>query len=140
MKQSLGTRLKALREAYGLSQDDFGAMIGVTNMAINRIESGKTETPQSATLKKIEGTFDTTKEWLMTGKGQMLPNGLKDLEAAKANETANPYRDYAIQRLEKEVEREENAAKTWQEKYDQLWEMFSQVTRANFPPPVRLTA
>jgi pyrroloquinoline quinone (PQQ) biosynthesis protein C len=68
-----------------------------------------------------------------------LPEGEIEIKKPEGS-TGDPYRDYAIQRLEREVEKEEQQAKTWQEKYDQLWEMFSRVTANSFHRPVRRTA
>lgn len=139
-KETLGHRLRILRLKYHLSQTEFANHVGLKgHVGINKIENGETTKPQRDTINNIVTVFGTTHDWLLEGKGEMLPGGMKELTKTPGV-PADPYRDYAIQRLEREVEKEEVAAKTWQEKYDQLWEMFSRVTAANFRNPVRRTA
>ena len=52
MTQSLGENIKIAREAAGLTQEQLGAMVGVTGVAIMRYEKGQRE-PRSGTLLKI---------------------------------------------------------------------------------------
>lgn len=116
-KPALGSRLKTLRLEYGISQSDFGNYIGISYVAVANIEKGVTLSPQMDTMKKIVEVYGTTSEWLNEGKGEMLPEGKRHLIKTSDAEN-NPYKDYAIQRLEKEAD-------TWQQKYNQLFEMFS---------------
>lgn len=118
-KPTLGSRLKDLRKEYGLSQSDFGQYIGISYVAVANIEKEITLNPQMDTMKKIVDVYGTTQEWLMEGKGEMLPEGKKQLVKASDMEN-NPYKDYAIQRLEKEAE-------TWKQKYNDVFNMLSKV-------------
>lgn len=48
-----GPRLKSLREAAWLNQDELGEMSGLTGHTIMRIEKGHTKHPTRPTLRKI---------------------------------------------------------------------------------------
>jgi transcriptional regulator with XRE-family HTH domain len=64
-------RIKELRKALGLSQDEFGAKLGVTRGAITNIELNKTE-PKPLFIDLICNTFNVNPEWIRTGEGNML--------------------------------------------------------------------
>ena len=72
MKYStIGERIRALREALGLSQREFGERIGRTLRGVQNYEYNKTS-PDEATLILISRTFGVSLEWLKTGKGEMM--------------------------------------------------------------------
>lgn len=132
---TVGERLRALRDRYkarGVTAKMISEGVGITPMQLNNMENDKVKTYNYDTITKIAAMLGSTNEWLMTGKGEMLPNGEIEVKKPESDSHDSPYRDYAIQRLEREVEKEESATKTWQEKYDQLWEMFSRMTSQNF--------
>lgn len=54
-------RIRALRMALGLSQEEFGAMVGVTRQQVIRWESGRQQAPKSR-LENICGLFGITQE------------------------------------------------------------------------------
>jgi len=95
MKATLGKRVKELREAYRLSQTDFSAQIGISYVALGNIERGVTENPQSDTINKLISKFGTTYEWLFEGKGDMFPNGIRELnqEQLDINRDFNPAKE-----------------------------------------------
>lgn len=115
---TLGSRLKKLRDEYGLSQESFGHHIDISYVAVANIEKGKTAKPQSDTMRKIIEVYGTTEQWLETGKGEMLPEGKKELKLS-----ANPadiYQDALYRELKADKE-------DWKQKYDQLLAMFSKL-------------
>lgn len=114
----------------GLNPQELATKINRHVTTVTRILSGET-TPGNATVKSIADALECPVEYLVKGTGP---------SKTVKPESDNPYRDYSIQRLEREVEKEEREKKTWQEKYDQLWEMFSRVTANSFRNPVRETA
>ncbi len=118
-KQTLGDRVKTLRGFYRLSQASFGAKIKLSYVALANIENGTTKTPHSETIQNMVTAYGTTHAWLEGGEGEMLPDGAVDLLVSQ-KPTDNPYKDYAIQRLEKE-------AATWQQKYNDLFSMLTKV-------------
>ena len=65
-----GERVKELRKQTGLTMEKFGECLGVTKVAISRIESGINGlTPQMA--RSIAREFAVSEEWLRTGEGPM---------------------------------------------------------------------
>lgn len=132
-KQTTGERIKLLRTEYRLTQAEFASIIKVSTLTISNIERGVTQTSYPETIKNIADKFGTTYEWISEGRGEMLPNG--KLELTKQDNDQDPYRDYLVQKLEKDVT-------TWQEKYDQVWQMLTKFTTGdiNFLTAVKETA
>ena len=58
--QLTGEAIKAIRQRYGLSQQEFGARLGVTHAHISKIEGGK-ENPSETLLKLIRYEFKIDK-------------------------------------------------------------------------------
>ena len=77
-------RLKYLRKALGLSQEEFGKRIGKSLRAIQYWEAGTVQIPDTA-LKLISQVFGVSYEWLKTGQGEMWEKRekalLEELEA-----------------------------------------------------------
>ncbi len=67
----MNERIKALRLALGLSQDEFGRRLGVTRGAITNIELNKVE-PKPLFVNLICREFNVSLEWLETGEGEMF--------------------------------------------------------------------
>lgn len=67
----MNERIKDLRKALKLSQDEFGRKLGVTRGAITNIELCKTE-PKPLFVKHICDVFDVSEDWLLTGEGDMF--------------------------------------------------------------------
>ena len=68
-------RIKQLRKHLGLSQEKFGAALGITGASVSRIESG-INNPSESTLKLICSTYHVYYLWLTTGQGPMLEDDL----------------------------------------------------------------
>ena len=65
------TRIKALRNALGLNQTDFGAAVGVKQTTVAGYENG-TRTPIDAVVSAICREFNVNEIWLRTGEGEMF--------------------------------------------------------------------
>jgi transcriptional regulator with XRE-family HTH domain len=81
MSEGIGQRIRKLRKALGLSQEEFGKKLGVTLRTIARYERGETIVPDR-TLRQIEQTFSVNPEWLRHGRGEMFkpkPAALEEL-------------------------------------------------------------
>lgn len=115
MGKTVNTRVKLLRTHLNLTQQDFSSLVGLTSTQLSRIENGESA-PQKGTLKQIIDRTGVNSEWLLEGKGELKVLAVIN----KTQDESNPYRDYAIQRLEKEAE-------TWQQKYNELFQMFRSV-------------
>ncbi len=69
----MNDRIKAVRLAQNpkMSQDAFGAKIGITGAAVSRIESGDRNVTDQV-IVAICREFGVSEEWLRTGKGEMF--------------------------------------------------------------------
>lgn len=67
----MNERLKELRKALALSQENFGAALGVTKTAICALESGRRNITRQMVVA-ICREFNVSEEWLLTGSGEMF--------------------------------------------------------------------
>ena len=65
------TTLKQFRKALGLSQEEVGRRVGVTGVAISRIESGDRALTDRMALALCK-EFNVDYGWLTTGQGEMF--------------------------------------------------------------------
>lgn len=78
----MGNRVKEMRLALGLSQEEIAQRLGVTRGAISRIETGTTNlTPAMA--RSLCREFSVNEDWLLNGNGDMF------LEMSRAELAAN---------------------------------------------------
>lgn len=64
-------RVKAVRQALGLSQQEFGSRIGIKISAMSYLESGKSRLTESNAIL-ICKEFNVSREWLLNGAGEMF--------------------------------------------------------------------
>jgi transcriptional regulator with XRE-family HTH domain len=64
-------RIKELRKALALNQEEFGTRLGVSNTAVSKWEKGERSIPDSAVLL-ICRDFGCSETWLRTGAGEMF--------------------------------------------------------------------
>lgn len=64
-------RLKKLRLELGLSGEKFGENLGVSKMAISKMENGRTNITEQS-IKLICSTYNVNEEWLRNGTGEMF--------------------------------------------------------------------
>lgn len=67
----LNSRIKQVRKALGMSQDEFGNGIGLGRGAITNIELNKTN-PKPLVVQLICKTYNVNEMWLRTGEGEMF--------------------------------------------------------------------
>lgn len=67
----MNNRIKQLRLALEMSQDEFGRRLGVTRGAITNIELNKVE-PKPLFVDLIVREFGVSETWLRTGEGEMF--------------------------------------------------------------------
>lgn len=127
-KQTMGARIQALREAYSLTQSGFAKKINIAGLTVGNLERGVTQSFQPDTLNEIVKVFGTTRDWLETGKGEMLPNGPVELTDKTELISDSPWKDEAYQVMKQENTR--------------LWEMLNKFMNGeiNFLQPVNETA
>ncbi|WP_434532439.1 helix-turn-helix transcriptional regulator, partial [Escherichia coli] len=69
MKTTLSERLKEARLARGLTQKALGDLVGVSQAAIQKIETGKAN--QTTKIVEIANALGVRAEWLSSGVGNM---------------------------------------------------------------------
>jgi transcriptional regulator with XRE-family HTH domain len=77
MRTTLAQRIKLLRIHYRLSTKHFAQGCLVSDITIFNLEKGSKMSDK--TLTKICDAYGTTREWLLEGKGSMLPHGATDI-------------------------------------------------------------
>ena len=99
MEQSIAERIKILRkDSLKLSQEAFGAELGVKRDVINNIEGNRLKHPEQKEpmYKLICKRFNVSYDWLMTGQGEMF----EDLPEALIDELAMQYK---LDDIDKEI-------------------------------------
>lgn len=77
----MNERIKEVRKALNLSQDEFASRLGLTRGAITNIELYKTE-PKPLLVGLICSTYSVNETWLRTGEGEMFVQPTRDEEIA----------------------------------------------------------
>ncbi len=107
----VGNRIYELRKGKGLSQKELGALIGVSNKAVSKWETGASA-PKTETIINLAAVLGVTAEELLCGKQQEFEN-LNTLEAL-SNKTANMYLQEKLREYEKDnADKECKKAKTY---------------------------
>jgi len=86
MKTTLAERLKEARSARGLTQKALGDLVGVSQAAIQKIETGKAN--QTTKLVEIANALGVMPDWLSSGEGA-IHNGVKQPAAALSAQAAS---------------------------------------------------
>jgi len=90
MSKDIGNRIKLLRKAKGLKQDELAAAIGVSPSAVSNYEQG-TRAPKDDTLKALVEVLDSSTDYILWGTEQVKTVGSRplftqeDLEQFKRN-------------------------------------------------------
>lgn len=107
----VGSRIYELRKEKGFSQKELGALIGVSNKAVSKWETGASA-PKTETIIKLAAVLDVTAEELLCGKQKEFEN-LNTLEAL-SNKTANMYLREKLREYENDsAVRKSKKAKTY---------------------------
>jgi len=78
----MNKRIRELRKALGMTQEEFGAKVKLRPSTITNYEIG-TRTPSPAIINAICQTYNVNAHWLRTGEGEMfLPRTENDELAA----------------------------------------------------------
>ena len=77
----MNDRIKELRKALGLSQDEFGRRLGVTRGAVTNIELNKVE-PKPLFVDLVCREFNVNELWLREGIGEMFQERTRSEELA----------------------------------------------------------
>lgn len=100
----MNKRIKKIRRDFDLTQEKFGARIGVKGNTVAQWESGRNNPPDSA-IAFICNEFGIMDEWLRTGLGPMYaPEATSELDAL-AKRYKLKHKDYVfIEKLCKDEE------------------------------------
>ena len=71
MNYEIGKRVRKIRLQKGISQEQFGELIGMKKAAVSKIENGDNSLSRS-NLISIWKQFNINEEWLLYGKGEMF--------------------------------------------------------------------
>lgn len=78
---ALNERIKKLRKALDLTQQEFANRIGTTANVLTNYETGR-RNPSNSVINNICKEFNVNETWLRTGEGEMLIQLSKDEEIA----------------------------------------------------------
>lgn len=76
-----GERVKEIRKSLEMTMEQFGSRLGVTKVAISRIEKGERNLTEQMS-RAICREFNINEEWLKTGEGEMYQQLSEDEEIA----------------------------------------------------------
>lgn len=99
-KPRLGSYLKSLRDAKGLSLRDVGEKAGISNAFLSQVESGKVKQPSPVMLYKLAELYAVPYAVLMERAGHPVPEAV-----TPASRSGSPV----FQRLGRITEEEEQA-------------------------------
>ena len=71
MNYEIGKRVRKIRLQKGISQEQFGELIGIKKAAVSKIENVDNSLSRS-NLISICKQFNINEEWLLYGKGEMF--------------------------------------------------------------------
>ena len=78
---ALNERIKKLRKALDLTQQEFANRLGTTANVLTNYETGR-RNPSNSVINNICKEFNVNETWLRTGEGEMLIQLSKDEEIA----------------------------------------------------------
>lgn len=103
----IDNRIISLRKFYKLSRHEFAVLSNLGKATLYKYEYGLAKNIHEGVLVKISATFGTTKKWLLTGEGEMLPNGPVQLPSVASVESLWKYEAFLQLELRaKNVEQE----------------------------------
>lgn len=79
-----GERVKQLRKELKITQEQLSETLGITTIAISRIENNKVNL-NSRNAKLICSTYDVSYDWLMDGEGEMFTHASEHILEAFAD-------------------------------------------------------
>lgn len=72
----MGERIKAMRKAQGLTQEELGNMLGIKKAAVQKYEKGTVKNIKYDTLMLLAEIFGTSVEYIVSG-GDVLPENMR---------------------------------------------------------------
>lgn len=75
LMETMGDRIRVLRQSKGYSLEELGALLGVTKAAVGHWESGQTKNIKNATMLRLVQALGTSQEYLLFGPDSPKPPG-----------------------------------------------------------------
>lgn len=94
---TLGERIKKMRKALDLTQQEFADRIGMKRNSIAQVETGRNTSDQ--TITSICREFNVSETWLRTGEGEMFIQQSKDDELEQVLSDIAASDDELIKRI-----------------------------------------
>ena len=82
--QTIGNRLKEIRESLGLSQEELGIKIGLTKSGVSGVEKNKSFMSKEV-LSKLLLDLHVNLNWLLVGIGPIFLNGSQENDSKVKN-------------------------------------------------------
>lgn len=79
MKTQFGTIIKKLREKHGMSQEELGDIVGVSDKTVSSWEINRTE-PKMGIVQQLADYFNVTTDYLIKGEESSSTNELKKID------------------------------------------------------------
>lgn len=103
--ESIGTRVRVLRESHGMSQERLGAILGMSETAVKSLESGKDNNLRANDIKLLCETFREYPGYLLYGNTLDYWNNLFSSSAGDGKEPSGIIDGTSITlMIKKEVE------------------------------------
>jgi len=99
-------RLKIIRKALHLKQEEFGASLGLTQGGYSDIERGKNNVSGKIKLF-LRQVHNINLHWLETGQGEMFSVNINDSEDNEGSEVSNAENDL-VENLKNEIQKLKN--------------------------------
>jgi len=107
MAKKIYDRLLAVRETLGITQKDFCKGIYMSQSYYAQVEGGKRPV-NDRVIALICSQYGVSKDYLLTGKGQMFSEKLADIQLQQLTEVFNElepsFRDYIILQIKQLLE------------------------------------
>lgn len=104
--KEIGARIRRIRDEKGLTQEEFGKLIGVQGAAVSKYEKGDID-PGTAGIVRIAETGGVAIDWLITGKGPPpSPAKMTDEDILVLALTSKPAADKYREKVKEEVREE----------------------------------
>jgi transcriptional regulator with XRE-family HTH domain len=100
---TLAQRVRDQRYAKGWGPDELASRASISRTALYQIESGKTEQPRAATLRRIALALDIPTEALLGAHLGIVSLGMSNLESAKGPRAVEQQPGSARFRLDESV-------------------------------------
>lgn len=101
----MNSRIKELRKALKMSQEDFGKILGLSKSGVSEIEAGRRSvTEQHIIMLKNYKDKPISESWIRTGEGDMFPPLDRETEIARLtvqllSEESDSFRNRLISSL-----------------------------------------